>query len=201
MSIPLTLIVEDQLSEAVAVKALMESGKNYEIAGTCRWSKDKIKNKIASINESATGHPYCVLTDQDTPSPCPPTAIRALQGAMHPNLLYRFAVMEIESWVMADREGIADFLSVSLNRIPREPDGIAHPKEHLIGIARKSRKSNIKRGIVPQDGSTSKIGPTYNAQLCEFVSRHWDVKRARRNSPSLERAFGRFRSFTPRLEG
>ena len=113
---------------------------------------------------------------QDTADRCPPNAINEIPGPVHPNLMYRFAVMEIESWVMAHREAISDFLSIPKNRIPDDTDTIEKPKEYLIDLARKSRSGRIKKDIVPQDRSTSQVGPDYNGRLGEFVSKHWDAR-------------------------
>ena len=36
--------------------------------------------------------------------------------------------MEIESWVMADREGFAKFISISLDHMPQRMDDLEDPK-------------------------------------------------------------------------
>ena len=100
---------------------------------------------------------------------------------------------------MAHREAISKFLSVPLNRIPINTDGIEKPKEHLINIAKKSKSKEIKEDIVPRYNSTSKVGPDYNGRLIEFVLKHWDVKKAIDVSPSLKRTFERLEKFTPTL--
>lgn len=191
----LVLIVEDALSEAVARKILISSNKGYEVATVLSWNKDTIINRIGNINKAAAGFKYFVLTDQDTADRCPPDAIRELPGAIHPNLLYRFAVMEIESWVMAHREAFSTFLRVPLSRIPADTDNISHPKEYLLDLARKSRAGRIKKDLVPLAGSTSKVGPDYNGRLVEFVWTCWDGKIAAQSSPSLRRALTRLRGF------
>lgn len=195
--LPLTLIVEDRLGEAVARKMLDSAGSGYRVEMALRWNKDTIRARIGSINQSARGFPYFVLTDQDTRDRCPPRAIDELRVAVHPNLLYRFAVMEIESWILAHREAISRFLFVPLNRIPDNTDTISQPKEFLISLAKKSRSSAIRRDIAPRNNSTARIGPGYNDTLSSFVTRHWDVGAAIDASPSLERTFRRLRSFQP----
>lgn len=193
----LNLIVEDQLSEVVARKMLEEAGRNYQVKTPLLWNKDKIRGKISDINDSARGFVYFVLTDQDTADRCPPQAINELSNPMHQNLLYRFAVMEVESWVMAHRKAISKFLSVSLNKIPTNTDSIPHPKEYLVGIAKKSKSSRIRKDIAPRDNSTSKVGPDYNGRLTDFVINHWNIRTASQCSPSLRRAFERLNTFTP----
>ncbi len=197
MLIHLILIVEDQLSDTVARKMLEETGKNYEVANVVIWNKDKIKKEIKQINKAANNQVYFVLTDQDTNNRCPPDAIRELPGPVNQNLFYRFAVMEVESWVMAHRESISKFLSVPVNRIPMDTDTIINPKEHLINLARKSRSKRIRDDIAPRNNSTSRVGPDYNGRLGQFVSEYWDVRTASQCSPSLRRSFRRLENFTP----
>lgn len=192
----LILIVEDSLSEIVAKKILAGTNKNYKVVNTLFWNKNKISNKIGDINKSAKGHVFFVLTDQDTHDNCPPLAIKKLPAPIHQNLLYRFAVMEIESWVLAHREAIANFLSIPLNKIPQNTDTILRPKESLIRLAKLSRSSTIRSDIAPQDSSTSKIGRDYNGKLGEFVIKHWDVNTASESSPSLERTLTKLKNFT-----
>ena len=197
--VSLTLIVEDQLSESVAKKMLQVFNANYQIDSALRWDKEKIRSRVNGINESAQGSAFFILTDQDTYDRCPPDAISELSAPIHPNLLYRFAVMEVESWVMAHRTAISRYLSVPLNRIPLDTDAIDAPKEYLIDLASKSRSSRIRKDIVPRHNSTSKVGPDYNGRLTDFVSQHWDVRDALPYSQSLQRAFTRLEDFAPAL--
>ena len=197
MSVSLNLIVEDSLGEAVARKMLNASERHYRIEVTLRWNKDRIRKSISDINRSAKGCPYFVLTDQDTHDRCPPKAIRELRAEIHPNLLYRFAVMEVESWVLAHRKAISDFLSVPLNRIPINTDSIDKPKEFLISLARKSKSRIVRNDIPPRRNSTAKIGPGYNDALTSFVTEHWDVGVAVDAAPSLGRTYRRIRAFQP----
>lgn len=197
MAIHLTLIIEDVLSEAVARKLLGQANQPYAIASTLFWNKDKIIRQINGINQSAKGHVYFVLTDQDTQSRCPPDALAELSAPLHQNLAYRFAVMETEAWLLAHRAAIAKFLSVAANKISAYPETIGKPKEYLVALARNSRSSAIRREIVPAAGSTSRIGPNYNDKLIRFVKENWNVNIASQSSPSLRRAFAKLQSFTP----
>lgn len=198
MEIHITLIVEDALSEAVVRAVFSQIEKPYRVRSALTWSKQKIQNKISDINNASRGSPHLILTDQDTERDCPPAQIkRWILRDVQPNLLYRFATMEVESWVMAHRECFAKFLSVSSKKIPRHPDEISHPKEFLINLARKSRRSTLKKDLVPAPGATSKVGPDYNGRLCKFVRNHWRAEAAAENSPSLARALKRLQEFEP----
>ncbi|ENO1078101.1 MULTISPECIES: DUF4276 family protein [Enterobacter cloacae complex] len=94
-------------------------------------------------------------------------------------------VREIESWLLADREGLSKFLAVSKDKIDREPELLLDPKEKIINLARQSRDSNIKKGIPPKQGAAAKMGLSYNTLLCSFIREHWDITRAFELSPSL----------------
>lgn len=197
MPTALALIVEDRPSEVVARKLLAATGRDFDVCNVMRWSKDTIRERIHGINRAARGFPWFVLTDQDTKERCPPVAIAELREPKHPNLIYRFATMEIESWLLADRRGASDFLHVPLHRIPEDTDSISHPKEFLLGLARRSRSRTIREDLTPRSGSTSRIGPDYNGRLSEFVGDAWDVRTACDHSPSLRRSFDRIRDFAP----
>ena len=197
MPISLALVVEDRPSEVVVRRLLMATGREFLLDNVQRWSKDTIRARIHGINRAARGFPWLVLTDQDTAKRCPPVAIRELREPKHPNLLYRFAAMEIESWILADRRGAASFLRVPCHRIPQDTDSIAQPKEFLLGLARRSRSRAIREDLVPRRGSTSRVGPDYNGRLSEFVAEGWDPGAACDHSPSLKRSFARIASFAP----
>ena len=114
---------------------------------------------------------------------------------MHPRLFFRFAIHEVESWILADRKNIAEFIGCASTKIPKDPDELEDPKQILINLAKKSRKKDI-RGIVPID-PTSAIGPEYNFQLERFVEAFWDIENAIQHSPSLKRTVERFCEWKP----
>ena len=198
MSIYLTLIVEDQLSEAVARRILDQTNREYQVVRALRRNNVQIKALISGINQASKSHVHFVLTDQDTVDKCPPNEIRELPEKIHHNLLYRFAVMETESWVMAHRKAFANLLSIPLSKIPPNTDKIPDPKQHLIGLAKKSRFKEIREDIVPRKNSINKKGPAYNSTLGKFVMEKWDVTEASKHSPSLHRTYQRLINFTPK---
>ena len=187
------LAVEDVLGEAVSVRILASLG----IAVTQRLGlkgKSYLQRKAQSLNQTARGFAVFMLTDQDSPNPCPPQLIRSwIKGPRHPHFFLRIAVMEVEAWVMADREGMAGFLSIPPSRIPLDTDALTHPKEFLVSLARSSNKARLRADLVPKPGATSKVGPGYNARLGEFVRLHWNVERASQASNSLKRTLARLR--------
>ena len=194
-NIYITLAVEDSLSEAVAKKILDQSDKNYQVTKClCRGGYGYLKSRINAFNQAAKAIPFFVLTDQD--KGCPPEKIEEwLQHKANSNLIFRIAVMEVESWVMAHRKAFAKFISVPVTRIPNNTDEIDNPKQYLLSLVRKSRSRRLRDDIVPRPGSTAKIGPDYNARLSEFIRYKWDACEAKKNSESLNRAFQRIQEF------
>ena len=188
------LAVEDKLGEAVLLKILGSLG--IEVSQSIGFrGKGYLQNKAQNLNHASLGFPVIMLTDQDLPEQCPPRLLQDwVKGTQHPNFFLRIAVMEIESWIMADRSGITDFLAIPLNRIPQDTDAILQPKEYLVSQARKSRKARIRKDIVPEPGATTKVGPGYNSRIGEFVYRDWDIDRACGVSNSLNRTVTRLRN-------
>jgi len=177
---------------------LRQSGREFAV-GQCfqRGGFGYLKNRIKGFNQAAKGIPFLVLTDLDQ-SPCPPALIAEwLPVDRQANLLFRVAVHQVESWVLADQEAFSKFLGIRKALVPARPDEIVHAKEVLIALARNSRKRELRRDIVPPDGSTRKQGPVYNGRLSWFVQEHWSLVRASRNSPSLMRTRKAIQEFQP----
>jgi len=197
--IPVHLAVEDDLSEAVIRKLLFDTGRSYAI-GTVfgRGGYGYLRSRVKTWNAAAAaGTPILLLTDLDQ-LPCPSGLIHDwLEAEPHANLIFRVAVREIESWLLADREGFADFLGISVTKVPTEPDQIADPKQCLVNLARRSRRRTLRESIVPRQGSTALQGPDYNGCLGEFVRNQWDRDSAAGRSPSLNRAWARLIAFEP----
>lgn len=185
----INLAVEDDLSEIILRQMLKQSQNNF-IVGTClkRQGYGYLKRIISGLNKAASGSLYLVLTDLDQ-AKCPLEIINSwLKSPKHPNLLFRIAVKEVEAWLLADRESFAKFLGISITLIPTEVDLITDPKQCLINLTRKSKKRDLKEGIIPDSNSTAKIGKDYNGILSNYVQNYWQVESARLNSPSLKRA-------------
>lgn len=190
--IPINLVYEDAISGAVLEKILIYVNTDYMnyIIGfhLSRNGFGYIKKNIKGFNQAAQGSPYLVLTDLDR-ADCPITLIRDWLGGQpkHPNLLFRIAVREVESWLLADFRAFSQFFGVDVAKIPRNPDRIEDPKQDLINLVRKSKKKNLRQAIVPDRGSTAKVGKDYNAPLLRFVSEQWRVRDAMNQSESLKR--------------
>jgi hypothetical protein len=106
----------------------------------------------------------------------------------------RVAVREVEAWLLADRTGIAGFLSVSRDRVPRTVDELPDPKASMISIASRSRRRAIREGLPPRMASGRAIGPLYVSELSRFATEAWDVDAASTVSPSLFRCIRSLRT-------
>jgi hypothetical protein len=196
--IPINLVFEDVLSEAVIKQMLKQSQRPFSV-GNClnKRGNDQIKKNLLGFNHAAKGMPYLVLTDLDN-AECPLVILSEwLTQPKHPNLLFRIAVKEVEAWLLAHRAAFAEFLGVSVDLIPVDADLIPDPKQLLINLAKKSKKRNLRDGIVPDRNSTAKIGKDYNGQLIQFVNQNWQAASAQTNSPSLKRAMNAIVNFQP----
>jgi len=186
----ITIITEDMLSEVIAERLVAECCPGVDVhVRLGRRGYNYVVSRLRSLNEAAAGMGIVALLDRDSPNRCPIEVINAaLGGPRHPNMIVRFAELEVESWVMGDAEALADFLNVPFNRVPSQPDTVPDPKQTLVNIARRSRSSTVRRDMCPAPGSTAMVGPAYNERLEGFLRDAWRVEAAATCSPSLARA-------------
>lgn len=191
----LILAVEDPLAEAVSRKLLSVVRPDLTVGVVMGLrGKEYLKARARELNRTAVSLPVFLLVDLDRPVPCPADAIiNWLGGTPQGRMLFRFAVMEIESWILADRMRVAALLGIPSDRIPVDCDGIPEPKEFLVNLAKSSRYANVKQDIVPARGSTATVGPAYNSRLATFVAQVWEPMDAVHNSGSLAKAAQRLR--------
>jgi hypothetical protein len=194
----LLIAAEDELSCAVMQRLIEESGRPFLASRILNTrGNDQLKKNMDKFKAACRVVPHIVLTDLDR-HPCPPALIKQWQANVLPSrMLFRIAVREVEAWLLADREGIAKFLDIAINKLPHEPEAEAGPKRTLINLARKSRKRRLAQELVPEAGSAARIGPLYNARMREFVGNTWNIQRACDHAPSLARAVSRLLTFLP----
>ena len=113
--------------------------------------------------------------------------------------IFRVAVHEIESWILADKDGLARYLLISPDNFPDNSDTIPDPKKFLLNlVAAKCRKKRF-REMLPLKGQ--KIGIGYNPVLSDFIDNQWDIDQAIFRSSSLKRAMGKITSFIELRQG
>lgn len=194
--VPLFIAVEDELSEIVIVEIIGQCGGRFEPSPIYRrGGAGYLRRKIKDFNRAAQGMPFFVLTDLDQHE-CPPSLIANwLRVPKHSNLIFRVAVREVEAWVMAHREAFAKFLGIAVELIPLRIEEIDDPKELLVRLARRSRRADVRRDLVPRPGSTAKVGRDYNGALGRFVMKSWNAFEAAENSASLHGTVEALRRF------
>jgi hypothetical protein len=195
--IPISLVVEDPLSEQVLRKILVYADKGFCV-GACYGNKGRehIRKSILKYNNASEFSLWFVLTDLDDVA-CASTLIAEWFSKTPKNkkLIFRVAVKEVEAWVMADREKLAEFLGVRMNLIPNNVEQIDDPKKFIINLTKKSRKMAIRDAIVPPEESFSKVGPDYNGQMGFFVREYWRPSVAQNYSRSLKKTIDRLKEF------
>lgn len=198
---PLRVLAEGHLEEAVAQRLARGCGFFVDkVFGKHGWSY--VQGRIRALNEAASLAPHLALVDlmDVRPRPdCPASLVRAWLPNRHPNMLFRVVVRELESWLLADREGIADLLHVPLTRVPRLPEEEPDPKRALVNLARRSRSRRLREALVPRAGSTAQVGPDYNPLLEQFILHGWNPTTARAVAPSLDRCLTRLEELRARL--
>lgn len=198
--IPINLVVEDELSEVLLRRIFKESSATFAIGYSYGGSGyGYIKQRVRAFNNAARGTPFLLLVDLE--AECAPMHIKEwLPVPRHHNLLFRVAVNEVESWLLADRAGLASFLGIARKFIPENADNISNPKQFLINLAKRSQRRALREAIAPSPGTTAKVGPDYNGQLSSFVISVWNITDAVKNSDSLRRAVNAINKFQPRWD-
>jgi len=181
------LAVEDAPTEQIVRKCLSIVNPNIEITGVLtKRGISHLYTRRNELNTSARQMQILLLIDLDNPNICPPQ-IRArwFPRGLSTGLMFRIAVVEVEAWLLASRTELARYFRVSAALIPLGVEQIGDPKQHLINLARRSPDREKRSDIVPENGSTAKIGRNYNGRLAAFISNDWNMHEAAANSPSL----------------
>lgn len=181
-------VTEDSLSSSLAARLVGESGK-FEIATQINCGgAGQIKAKLPELTRLAHAIPVLILTDLDQLD-CPPVMRqRWLTGHEPGGLLFRIAVRESESWLLADRDAMAEFASIPISKLNIAPDDLSDPKQFLLNLIRKYSPKHLQEKILPERRSKSKVGLGYNVVLTHYVMEQWSPKRASERSDSLARA-------------
>lgn len=184
---PVRLLVEGPIDEVVVRRILdhlgLSCGPVYGKRG-----KDYIIERLPKYNQAAYYWPWLVVVDLDQQPECAPLLVQEALPHPAPGMCFRIAVHAIESWLLADANRLAAFLSVPLTRIPIGPDTIPDPKRFLVDLARRSHRKAIRDDMIPREGSSAQVGPGYAGRLVEFVTTAadpWRPEVAREHSPSL----------------
>lgn len=186
---PVSLVVEDALSEAVCLRLLA----HYSLEAGVVYGKEGygfIKTRLRGFNHAAKGMCYLVLADLDRCNCAPELWNDWLPGiTRHPNLIFRVAVREVESWLLADIQCLTQFFRFKGKLSFADPDQVSDPKQEVLAMASKSPVRMLREGVVFQNRHGKLVqGPDYNGSLLRFVQKTWDLSNAIQRSDSLRRA-------------
>ncbi len=189
----LFIATEDELSEAVAERLVHASSNPWIISVRIRKNGyGYLKSKLSELLKTAKKVPVFLLTDLDL-AQCAPSLIKDWIGErpIPDGMLFRVVVREIESWLLADVEGLSVFLGIPKDRFPEHPETSLDPKQLLLNIVRRYGSRTIKTELLPARNARAGIGIGYNATLTAFVRNEWNPQRAATRSDSLARTMRR----------
>lgn len=151
--------------------------------------KARLLRNLERYNQAAkyTGH-WVIVIDLDREAETATQYVQRLLPDQAEQLIMCVAVQAIESWLLADREHFADYLSIPLSRLPLQPDREDDPKQTVIQLARLCKTKDIQEDILPPQDGTATIGPGYVNRVAEFVNqskKRWRPGTAADVSPSL----------------
>lgn len=197
----LYIATEDTLTEAVAERLILDAGGglrvDVKISGK---GSGNLKKKLPELTRVAYSLPVLLITDLDRVA-CAPLLISIWKGRgkFPQDLLFRVAVREVESWLMADAEALANLLKIRCTKIPIEPDTIGDPKRTLLELAKKAPRT-IREELIKAPGAIAAQGIGYNSVLGQFVREDWSAERAAARSPSLASARRRIDELAARYQ-
>ena len=204
---------EDEVTVEVVKRLLAYCSPEYVIKKVIPARGSEVKTKIGVLNKLSEQAPVVLLIDLDA-NDCPPLLKSKLlaNDAKQMNFIFNIAVDEAESWLLADREGIASFLDVELDVIPTShltkqsgnrallemdvPMKTSLVITHM--IAPNSRSQLIRSTIASTDRKCK--GKEYNSMIVPFIKNQWNIDAALQHSDSLQRMVSRLKSLSERLD-
>lgn len=178
--------VEGIVDEAVLRRLAEDTGVAvqavYGLGG-----KRHLRQLVPGYNQAARFAPWLIIVDLDRSHECAPALRTEWLPEPAPLMKLLVAVRAIEAWLLADRDAIADFLGVSIDRAPRDPEALTDPKRAMVDLARHSRRRNIREDMVARPESGRDVGPAYAARMIEFTGTLWRPAEAESRADSLRR--------------
>lgn len=193
------VIVEGATDEPVINALMCAAGWNHDQFKVKRANgKGVIDRNIKKYWEAARVLPYIIFRDLDRDGEGCPVTLRA-ELVEHtpgesPDLLIRIVDQCIESWILADRHGIAEFCNRSAASV--EPP-TSHHKLYLLRLMKEAKLKDA----VEEKGRELDFGPAYELHLQRLMTHHWSIERAAAESDSLRRALKRLTDLHDRLGG
>ncbi len=159
-----------------------------------RTGKSYVLRRAAGFNNSARFRHWVLLVDLDNDFRCAGEAVASWMPDPSALMCFRIAVRELEAWLLADWDTLAEYLMVSRDLFTVRPKDLENPKETLIDLARRSRSRAVREDMVPDPTAGQSVGPAYTARLIEFITNYWRPEVAAENSRSLTRCIEALKS-------
>lgn len=193
------VIVEGPTDEPVINALMCAAGwADSEFSVTSANGKGVIDRDIKKYWDAARSIPYVIFRDLDRDEGGCPVAVRSMLSSKtrgeSPDLLIRIVDQCIESWILADRQGVAEFCDRSMASV--KPPA-SHHKPYLLSIMKEAKLKDA----VEQKGHELDFGPAYAIHLQRLMTDHWSIERAAAESDSLRRALKRLTDLHDRLGG
>ena len=180
------MVAEDAVTVEVVKRLLADYAPNLSVKDVRPARGGKLKSQIASYNELSRVTPVVLLTDLDA-EVCPPVARQKLLRGIEQckDFIVNIAVDEAETWLYADREGWASYLSVPIESVPdfclKNMGGphmrieVAVPYKTSLHLTRTLIKNSSDREKVRQIESTDGRckGKAYNLGVVPFIKTRW----------------------------
>lgn len=192
------LATEDELSEAIGHRLALEAG--LEIGQQLRrGGSGYLKSRLDKFCEMSRHQPVLLFTDLDRMR-CASALIAKWMGPVErpENFIFRVAVREIESWLLADHDAIRSLLGNRVGKLPQDPDQLQDPKQTLLALAGRASR-DVREDLVAKDGAVASQGLGYNSLLGQMVQRAWRPERAAERSASLAKARVRLQELAKRI--
>lgn len=213
MKIPVYISGEDEVTVEVTKRVLGYCSQDFSVIKNIPARGGEVKNKISALNKLSNSAPVVVLVDLDADSCAPILKERLLQGVeQNDNFILNIAVDEAEAWLAADRDGMAKFLKVNIDDIPKSHLTKQGGKNAVVEmefkmkcslelthvIALKSKDKTIRETIGSKDKRCK--GKEYNPTIVPFIRNDWNIENALRNSDSLRRMIERLKLLVERID-
>src|SRR5687768_6887812 len=121
------VVVEGPGDAAIAMRLLRHVGHGLARPPIIKGGKHQLDQRLSGYNAAAAISPWFVLRDLDHDAPCAGALRTQLLPAQHPGMILRIAVRMAETWLLADRAGLARYLGVPIAQVPSEPEKLARP--------------------------------------------------------------------------
>ncbi len=186
--IPIAVATEDELSEAIALRLISELKRPHHVTHALRRNGfGYLQSKMDSWCQMAEHQIMMVLTDLDQANCLVEFRNQWLAERPLPaSLIFRIAVREVESWVLADHQAMRELVGKK-GVLPTQPDALPDPKQALLGLGKTASKS-VRDDLIRTIDGQLRQGVGYNARLTHWINTAWSPERAAERSPSLARA-------------